>query len=164
METNQIRYFLAICEEGSFTGAARRCGVSQPSVSNAIKLLEEEFGGSLFRRAARGTQLSPLGAAMHPWFERINTCTENARRTAAEFPPADALGSTPTTMENTMRNILYVTAAVILIAGLFLEERWPNIATASLAAAPGTIEVGALSAAIDMKSLPRQDLAPEVYQ
>jgi len=162
METNQIRYFLAISEEGSFTKAARRCGVSQPSVSNAIRLLEEELGGSLFRRAARGTQLSPLGAAVHPWFDQINTGAENARRAAAEFAATDPV-STPNTTEKTMRTVLYVTAAVILIAGLFLEDRWPNAATASLAAAP-TIDVGAVAAAIDVKSLPRQDIADRIYQ
>jgi len=163
METNQIRYFLAICEEGSFTGAARRCGVSQPSVSNAIKVLEEELGGSLFQRASRGTKLSPLGVAMHPYFDQINTCAENARRTAAKFPAADAPVSAPA-KENTMRTILYVTAAVILIAGLFLEERWPNTATASLAVTPETIDVSAIDAAVDVKSLPRQELAHEIYE
>src|SRR5262249_44360272 len=81
--------FLAICEEGSFTGAARRCGVSQPSVSNAIRLLEEELGGSLFRRAPRGAQLSPLGAAMRPYLQKINGCAENARPKAAAFCAAD---------------------------------------------------------------------------
>jgi len=163
METNQIRYFLAICEEGSFTAAAQRCGVSQPSVSNAIKLLEAELGGSLFQRAPRGTKPSPLGAAMHPYFDQINTCAEIARRTAAEFSAADALVSAPM-KENTMRTIVYVTAAIILVAGFFLEERWPNTATASFAAAPETIDVGVISTAIDMKSMPRQELAHEVYE
>src|SRR5262245_31012171 len=36
MQMHQIRYFLALCEERNFTRAARRCGVSQPSLTNAI--------------------------------------------------------------------------------------------------------------------------------
>src|SRR5262245_20974853 len=36
MQMHQIRYFLALCEERSFTRAAKRCGVSQPSLTNAI--------------------------------------------------------------------------------------------------------------------------------
>jgi len=163
METNQIRYFLAVCEEGSFTKAARRCGVTQPSVSNAIARLEEELGGSLLRRAARGTELSPLGAAVHPDFDRIYTCAENAKRTAAEFLALD-LVATPATMENTMRKALYIAAAGILVVGLFLEERWPSTATASLVTAPDTVDVSAVGAAIDMKSLPRQDLSHEVFE
>ena len=48
MQMNQIRYFLALCEERNFTRAAKRCCVSQPSVTNAIKQLELELGGPLF--------------------------------------------------------------------------------------------------------------------
>jgi DNA-binding transcriptional LysR family regulator len=36
MQMHQIRYFLALCEERSFTRAAKRCGISQPSLTNAI--------------------------------------------------------------------------------------------------------------------------------
>src|SRR5215468_10129897 len=45
MQMQQIRYFLALCEERSFTRAAKRCGISQPSLTNAIIALEQELGG-----------------------------------------------------------------------------------------------------------------------
>jgi DNA-binding transcriptional LysR family regulator len=51
MELQYIRYFLAICEQRSFVRAARQCGVSQPSLSGAIKRFERELGSPLFRRA-----------------------------------------------------------------------------------------------------------------
>jgi DNA-binding transcriptional LysR family regulator len=89
METNQVRYFLALCEEQSFTRAAKRCGVSQPSVSNAIKRLEEELGGDLFHRTKNGAKLSPLGVAIRPYLDQINDCAEGARRDAAYFSTAD---------------------------------------------------------------------------
>jgi hypothetical protein len=47
MEMHQIRYFLALCEERGFTRAARQCGISQPSLTNAIIRLEQELGGAL---------------------------------------------------------------------------------------------------------------------
>jgi len=50
MEMQQIRYFLVLCEERSFTRAAKRCGISQPSLTNAIIGLERELGGVLFQR------------------------------------------------------------------------------------------------------------------
>ena len=51
MELSQIRYFVALCRELNFTRAAKRCRVSQPSLSNGIKALESDLGGPLFRRA-----------------------------------------------------------------------------------------------------------------
>jgi DNA-binding transcriptional LysR family regulator len=50
----QARYVVAVWEEGSFTRAAMRCGVSQPSISIAIQRLESELGVALFSRGPRG--------------------------------------------------------------------------------------------------------------
>jgi LysR family transcriptional regulator, hydrogen peroxide-inducible genes activator len=48
MQMHQVHYFLALCEELNFTRAARRCGVSQPSLTTAMSSLERELGGALF--------------------------------------------------------------------------------------------------------------------
>jgi LysR family hydrogen peroxide-inducible transcriptional activator len=61
MEMHQVRYFLAIADELNFTRAAERCKASQPSLTRAIKKLEEEFGGRLFHREHVKTHLSELG-------------------------------------------------------------------------------------------------------
>jgi DNA-binding transcriptional LysR family regulator len=53
LETSQIQYFVALCAELNFTRAAKRCGVSQPSLSNGIKALESDLGGPLFQRAPK---------------------------------------------------------------------------------------------------------------
>jgi len=45
MELHQARYFLAVCNDLNFTRAAKRCNVSQPSLTRAIQLLKKEFGG-----------------------------------------------------------------------------------------------------------------------
>ena len=50
MQMHQVGYFLALCEELSFTRAARRCGVSHPSLTTAIGALERDLGGALFHR------------------------------------------------------------------------------------------------------------------
>src|SRR5262249_26682050 len=65
MDVNQIIYFLTLCEELHFTRAARRCRISQPSLTNAIRALEAEFGGKLLHRKPR-PRLSPLGQHAQP--------------------------------------------------------------------------------------------------
>ena len=50
MEIHQLRYFVAVAEEGSFSQAAEREHVSQPSLSQQIHKLEEELNQQLFDR------------------------------------------------------------------------------------------------------------------
>ena len=66
MEMHQVRYFLAVAEVLNFTRAAEECHVAQPSLTRAIKQLEEELGGDLFRRERPHAQLTELGQRMLP--------------------------------------------------------------------------------------------------
>lgn len=61
MNLDQIHYFLAIVETESFTQAAEKLLLSQPSLSSAIKKLERELGVILFERGGRRTKLTPAG-------------------------------------------------------------------------------------------------------
>jgi hypothetical protein len=81
MQMHQIRYFLALCEERNFTRAAKRCGVSQPSLTNAIIGLEQELGGALFQRKPL-IALTVLGHAVHPYLTRIAQEADHAREAA----------------------------------------------------------------------------------
>jgi DNA-binding transcriptional LysR family regulator len=81
MKMHQVRYFLALSEERSFMRAAKRCDVSQPSLTNGIKALEAELGGSLFTRRPC-VALTPLGSAVRPRLVRIVRDAENVLETA----------------------------------------------------------------------------------
>jgi DNA-binding transcriptional LysR family regulator len=81
MQMQQIRYFLALFEELSFTRAAKRCGVSQPSLTNAIMALEQELGGALFQRKPL-VALTVLGHAVRPYLDRIAENAAHAREAA----------------------------------------------------------------------------------
>jgi DNA-binding transcriptional LysR family regulator len=62
----QITYLLAVVEEGSFTRAAQRLSVAQPSLSQQIRALEGELGGPLLERLPNGVQLTAAGRAFLP--------------------------------------------------------------------------------------------------
>jgi LysR family hydrogen peroxide-inducible transcriptional activator len=85
MEMQQVRYFLAVCEELNFTRAAEKCHVAQPSLTRAIKLLEDELGGPLFHRERNHTHLSELGNAVRPFLEEVYARTQQAKDLAAGF-------------------------------------------------------------------------------
>lgn len=83
MEIHQVRYFLAIVREGSFSRAAAACSVAQPSITRAIRRLEDEMGGLLFERRRTKVELTELGRSVLPRFERVEAELEEASRSAA---------------------------------------------------------------------------------
>ena len=61
MTITQLRCFIAMAEELSFTGVARRLYISQAAVSYHIRALEEELDGTLFARTTRKVSLTEVG-------------------------------------------------------------------------------------------------------
>src|ERR1700758_707815 len=61
MQIHQIRYFCAVAKTGSFTRAAEREHVAQPSLSQQVRKLEDELGARLFDRLGRSVRLTSFG-------------------------------------------------------------------------------------------------------
>jgi DNA-binding transcriptional LysR family regulator len=78
MITSRVEYFLAAWRERSFSRAALRCGVSQPSLTNGIKSLEEDLGGPLFQRYPH-FGLTDLGKRVLPLMKRMERAAKEAR-------------------------------------------------------------------------------------
>ena len=85
MEMHQVRYFLAVAQLLNFTRAAEECNVTQPSLTRAIKQLESELGGDLFRRERPAAQLTELGQRMHPLLKQCYDAAAGARSLASSF-------------------------------------------------------------------------------
>ena len=85
MEMHQMRYFVAMADNLNFTHAAEACNVSQPALTRAIRKLEDELGGPLFRREGRRTHLTELGRMVRPRFEQALSLTDLARDEALDF-------------------------------------------------------------------------------
>lgn len=85
MELSQIRAFLALAETLSFTRAAEVCGMSQPSLSRAVKALEVELGGPLIRRERGRSHLTELGRIVRPHLAQAVALTDVVRAEAIDF-------------------------------------------------------------------------------
>lgn len=64
MELRQLRYFVAVAEEGNISRAAKKIFLTQPALSRQIKALEEEIGQCLLERQAHSIRLTPLGETL----------------------------------------------------------------------------------------------------
>ena len=61
MDIKTLRYFLQICEDGSFSKASKSLYISQQGLSKSISNLEKEIGVPLFNRTSSGNQLTEYG-------------------------------------------------------------------------------------------------------
>lgn len=86
MDRYLLRYFLAVAELGSFSKAAARVSVTQPTLSVGIAKLEEQVGARLFERTTRRVSLTPAGSRFLTHAKRITQEYEAALRDVAEAP------------------------------------------------------------------------------
>src|SRR3954471_21724738 len=84
MTLQQLEYFLAAVEHGSFSAAADSLHMAQPSLSEQVRRLEGELGVTLFHRLGRGIKLTEAGRALRPHAERVLGDVEGARASVVE--------------------------------------------------------------------------------
>lgn len=100
MEIKQIRCFLAVFEEGSFSRAAERLNTTQPGLSVQIAALEAELAVMLFERHARGVRPTPAGRRLYghglDLLKAANSATQDMRTLSGKIVGNLAAGIPPT--------------------------------------------------------------------
>ncbi|HET8755978.1 MAG TPA: LysR family transcriptional regulator [Solirubrobacteraceae bacterium] len=94
MTLQQLTYFLAAAEHGSFSAAAQALFMAQPSLSEQIRRLEAELGVALFARGGRGLELTEAGRLFLPHAERTVADAHQAAESVREV--RDITGGTVT--------------------------------------------------------------------
>jgi len=85
MEIHQLRYFVAVADEGNFSRAAAKVRVAQPSLSQQIRKLEAEIGQPLFDRLPRSVVLTEAGRCLLDYARQILASIGDARRCVDEL-------------------------------------------------------------------------------
>jgi DNA-binding transcriptional LysR family regulator len=155
MTLQQLTYFLAAVEHGSFSAAAESLFMAQPSLSEQIRRLEAELGVELFARGGRGLELTEAGRLFRPHAER----TVGAAREAAESvrEVRDMTGGTVTFGT-------FGSAHHYLLAGLLQDFRTqhPNVRVRAIgqnsaevadAVRDGELEAGLVALPVDDRGL-----------
>ncbi|MFA7431038.1 MAG: LysR family transcriptional regulator [Rhodospirillaceae bacterium] len=82
---NQLRAFVAVCDQGSFSDAARKLRRAQSAISHAIKALESAFDVELFERNTRKAQLTAAGQSLLPDARAVLSRTEEMKNRASSI-------------------------------------------------------------------------------
>ncbi|HZR93101.1 MAG TPA: LysR family transcriptional regulator [Gaiellaceae bacterium] len=120
MDLRRLSSFLVLVDEGSFTRAARRLGITQPSLSQQIRTLEAEVGGPLVERLAKGIRLTAAGKALLPEARAAVRAAERAG-TAARM----ALGLEAGELE--VATLLSFTVGILPQAIMRWHARYPDM-------------------------------------
>jgi LysR family transcriptional regulator, cyn operon transcriptional activator len=155
MTLQQLSYFLAAAEHGSFTAAADVLHLARPSVSEQIAHLEAELGVALFVRAGRRLELTDAGRLLRPEAERTLAAAGNA---------ADVVQRARTLTGGTASLGTFSTAHHLLLPGLVEDfvRRHPQVAVRVVgensvqladAVRAGRLEAGLVALPIDDEGL-----------
>ena len=120
MELRQLRQFLAVAEEGSFTAAADRLHMAQSPLSQAIRALERDLGTELIDRSRRRIGLTPAGAVLRDEAAAVLRRVEQARTTVGRSAP---------------------TRRIVVAALIDLPPRWFERAAAELASSGTDVQL-----------------------
>ena len=116
----QLYLFLAVAEEEHFGRAAKRLGMSQPPLTEQIKILEQSLKLTLFERSRRGTKLSASGKAIFPHVQKFVAHMSSLEKMVREVAHG----------QSGVLHIGAITSAMFEVVPAFLEhfkQQFPNV-------------------------------------
>ena len=134
MELRQLRYFVSVARERSFSKASEKLHIAQPALSRQIQLLEDEFGVELLHRTAKGAHTTEAGRRFKEMAEFVlnyvaeikpsltHFATEPSGNIVIGLPPSLAFMLAPRLVEETQRRFPLVTLRIIEGLSVFLAE------------------------------------------
>ena len=136
MDLRQLRYFVAVAEERSFTSAARRLNLSQPPLSQQIQALEASLGTRLFHRTSRRVELTPAGAALlaraSTIQQQIKSAEEEVRFVGAGLVGTLDIGATGSVLRGGLADLLAAYRREAPSVKMTVHEQAPSLQIAAL--------------------------------
>ncbi|SFH68682.1 LysR substrate-binding domain-containing protein [Bradyrhizobium sp. Gha] len=136
MDLRQLRYFIAVAEERSFTLAARRLNLSQPPLSQHIQALEAELGTSLLYRTSRKVELTQAGEAMllrgRAILQQVKSAEDEVRSIGAGLIGTLDLGATGSILRGRLAELLAAYRDVAPLVRMTVHEQAPALQIAAL--------------------------------
>ncbi len=136
MDLRQLRYFIAVAEERSFTLAARRLNMSQPPLSQHILTLEAELGTKLLYRTSRRVELTQAGEAL---LERGRAIQQQIKQVEDEVQSIGAglvgtldVGATGSILRGRLADLLAAYRKVAPSVKMTVHEQSPTLQIAAL--------------------------------
>lgn len=155
MELHQLRYFVAVAETSSFTKAAHRCGVSQPSLSQQIQKLEKELGEQVLDRFGRSIKLTDAGEAFYSRavaiLEAVDAAKDSVRTNRDWRATSISIGAIHTIAPYLLPSVVQRMSQVFPEAHVTLEERLTEQLIENLLA--GEVDIALMALPISEKRL-----------
>jgi len=165
MELQQLKYMVALSQEHHFSRAARRANVTQPTLSQQLKKMENELGIPLFERSSRGVKLTPAGERFLPYalatLDSLEKGVAALQEESGKIAGRIKIGAIPTIAPYLMPQILVALRRRALHLAIDVYEETTSLLLESLKA--GKIDVGILSLPIEDPTLISKSLGKEEF-
>lgn len=166
MTLNELKYIVAVGKEKHFRKASESCFVSQPTLSVAIKKLEEELGVSIFERRKQDVIITPIGKQIlsiaEEILERSQEIKQVAQESQGDLNSELRIGAIYTIGPYILPNILSLFQTYTDKVPLIIEENYTHVLAEKLQR--GDIDIAILSLPFEEPNIETEVIYEETFQ